>query len=141
MPLYRRIKSYQCLVHTGQVSTTAAGPPERPVLPLADECCAPLLRQPVTAGQAAILARILKALADPIRLQLVSVVAAHENGEACVCDLTEYLGLSQPTISYHLKLLVEAGIFKRDKRGVWSYYALQPAALDAVSALLASASA
>ena len=76
--------------------------------------------------QAADLARILKALADPTRLRLVSMVAAHEGGEACVCDLTEPLGLTQPTISHHLKILVDAGIFTRDKRGVWAYYALVP---------------
>lgn len=116
-----------------------ADAPERSRLPLADECCAPLLREPVTASQAASLARILKALADPIRLQIVSVVAAHQNSEACVCELTEHLGLSQPKISYHLKLLVDAGIFTRDKRGVWSYYTLQPAAFNAIAAVLAPA--
>ena len=122
-------------------TTTAAATTERPVLPLADECCAPLLREPITASQAADLARILKALADPIRLQIVSIVAAHENSEACVCELTEHLGLSQPNISYHLKLLVDAGIFTRGKRGVWMYYTLHPAALNAISAVLAPAKA
>jgi len=93
-----------------------------PVLPPADACCAPLLRQPITPAQAADLARLLKALADPTRLQLVSMVAASDGGEACVCDLTGPLGLTQPTISHHLKILVNAGIFTRDKRGVWSHY-------------------
>jgi ArsR family transcriptional regulator, arsenate/arsenite/antimonite-responsive transcriptional repressor len=106
------------------------------VLPLADECCTPLLRQPITAAQADRLARLLKALADPTRLRLVSMVAAHEGGEACVCDLTEPLGLTQPTISHHLKILVDAGIFTRDKRGVWAYYALVPSAMDALAAVL-----
>ena len=64
--------------------------------------CAPLLKEPITAAQAADLARLLKALADPTRLRLVSMVAAHEDGEACVCELTEPLGLTQPTISHHL---------------------------------------
>src|SRR6202167_3606046 len=108
----------------------------RQELPLAETCCAPLLRQPITASQAADLAHLLKALADPTRLRLVSMVAAHEGGEACVCDLTEPLGLTQPTISHHLKILVDAGIFTRDKRGVWAYYALRPAALDALAAIL-----
>jgi ArsR family transcriptional regulator len=107
---------------------------------LADECCTPLLREPLTANQAADLAFILKSLADPTRLRLVSMVAAHEGGEACVCDLTDPLGLTQPTISHHLKILVDAGIFTRDKRGKWAYYALVPGALDAVSALLSTAS-
>lgn len=103
---------------------------------MADACCAPLLREPITAGQAADLARLLKALADPVRLRLVSMVAAHEGGEACVCDLTEPLGLTQPTVSHHLKILVDAGIFSRDKRGVWAYYALRPGALRALADVL-----
>ena len=73
---------------------------------------------------------------DPTRLRLVSMVAAHPGGEAWVCNLTEPLGLTQPTISHHLKILVEAGIFAWDKRGVWAYYSLVPAALSALSATL-----
>ena len=115
-------------------TSTAAG--TRPALPLAGACCAPLLREPITASQAADLARLLKALADPARLRLVSIVAAHDGGEACVCDLTEPLGLTQPTISHHLKILAEAGIFTRDKRGVRAYYSLIPSALNALSAVL-----
>jgi ArsR family transcriptional regulator, arsenate/arsenite/antimonite-responsive transcriptional repressor len=120
------------------VSTSAATVQNRPALPLTGACCAPLLREPITASQAADLARLLKAVADPTRLRLVSMVAAHEGGEACVCDLTAPLGLTQPTISHHLKILVEAGIFTRDKRGVWAYYALVPAAMDALSAVLST---
>jgi ArsR family transcriptional regulator, arsenate/arsenite/antimonite-responsive transcriptional repressor len=116
--------------------TIAASTQDRRRVTLADECCPPLLRQPISAGQAADLARLLKAIADPTRLRLLSMVAAHEGGEACVCELTEPLGLTQPTISHHLKILVEAGIFTRDKRGVWAYYALVPSALDALSAVL-----
>jgi len=122
------------------MSTAAAGIEARPELPLlADECCRRLLHEPLTTSQAADLARILRALADPTRLRLVSMVAAHEGGEACVCDLTDPLGLTQPTISHHLKILVEAGIFTRDKRGKWAYYALVPGALDALSAVLSTA--
>jgi ArsR family transcriptional regulator, arsenate/arsenite/antimonite-responsive transcriptional repressor len=122
------------------VTTAAVDIEARPELPLlADECCSPLMREPLTTSQAADLARILKALADPTRLRLVSMVAAHEGGEACVCDLTDPLGLTQPTISHHLKILVEAGIFTRDKRGKWAYYALVPGALDALSAVLSTA--
>lgn len=113
---------------------TAVG--HAPPLPLTDACCTPLLREPITPGQAADLARTLKALADPARLRLVSMVAAHEGGEACVCDLTGPLGLTQPTVSHHLKVLVDAGIFTRDKRGVWAYYALVPATLNALAAVL-----
>ena len=121
--------------------STSASIQDRPGLPLADACCAPLLHEPITASQAADLARLLKALADPARLRLVSMIAAHEGCEACVCDLTEPLGLTQPTISHHLKILMEAGILTRDKRGVWAYYALVPPALSALSAVLQPAAA
>ncbi len=107
-----------------------------PIGTLRDACCAPLLREPLTADQAVDLARILKALAEPTRLRLVSMVAASEGREACVCDLTGPLGLTQPTISHHLKILVDAGIFSRDKRGVWAYYALVPSALQALAVIL-----
>jgi ArsR family transcriptional regulator, arsenate/arsenite/antimonite-responsive transcriptional repressor len=125
------------VTHTGLVATTEISIQARAGLPvLADECCSTLLRDPITASQAADLARILKALADPTRLRLVSMVAAHQGGEACVCDLTDPLGLTQPTISHHLKILLDAGILTRDKRGKWSYYALVPAALHALASVL-----
>lgn len=104
--------------------------------PEAVACCAPLVREPLSAEGAVALARTLKAVADPARLRLLSLVAAHEGGEACVCDLVEPLGLSQPTVSHHLKVLVEAGLLTRDKRGVWAYYALVPGALDALAGVL-----
>ena len=78
----------------------------------------------------------LKALADPVRLRLVSIVAASEGQEACVCDLIEPVGLSQPTVSHHLKVLTEAGFLSRSKRGTWAYYRLVPGSLDAVAAPL-----
>jgi len=121
------------------VSTAAVTIQTRPALPLAaSAACCPLLREPLSASQAADLAHILKALADPTRLRLVSMVAAHEGGEACVCDLTDPLGLTQPTISHHLKILMDAGIFTRQKRGKWAYYALVPAALEALSVVLST---
>jgi ArsR family transcriptional regulator len=79
----------------------------------------------------------LKAVADPVRLRLISLVAAHEDGEACVCDLTAPVGLSQPTVSHHLKILVDAGILTREQRGKWAYYRLVPDTLNAISALIA----
>jgi ArsR family transcriptional regulator len=137
--LAREIDSCQCPPHTGHVSTPAADIQNLPLLPATSACCTPpLLREPITASQAADLAHKLKALADPTRLRLVSMVAAREGGEACVCELTEPLGLTQPTISHHLKILVEAGIFTRDKRGVWAYYALVPSAMDALAAMLST---
>lgn len=96
-------------------------------------CCAPASREAIGADEAEKLARLLKAVADPARLRLVSLVAAHADLEACVCDLTEPLGLSQPTVSHHLKVLVDAGILSRDKRGTWAYYRLVPGALDALA--------
>ena len=84
------------------------------------------MREPLTAAAATELARVLKAIADPARLRLLSMIAAHEGGEACVCDLTEPLGLSQPTVSHHLKVLVDAGLLTRDKRGVWAHFTLVP---------------
>jgi len=110
-------------------------------LPIMDvACCAPLTREPLSASAAIDLARSLKAIADPARLRLLSMVAAHAGGEACVCDLTEPLGLSQPTVSHHLKILVDAGLLTRDKRGVWAYFTLVPGALDSLAAVLSSAS-
>jgi ArsR family transcriptional regulator len=112
-----------------------------PVLPvLADAavpCCGPLGEAPLSEEQAADLARRLKALADPARLRLLSMILASENGEACVCELTEPLGLSQGTVSHHLKVLLDVGVVSREKRGVWAYYSACPAALAAVTAVLA----
>ena len=101
-------------------------------------CCAPLTRGPLSAAAAMELARTLKAIADPARLRLLSMVAAHDGGEACVCDLTEPLGLSQPTVSHHLRVLVDAGLLTREKRGVWAYFTLVPGALDSLAAMLSS---
>jgi ArsR family transcriptional regulator len=108
-------------------------------LPIADPaCCAPLVTQPLTATEANHLARTLKAIADPARLRLLSMIAAHDGGEACVCDLTEPLGLTQPTVSHHLKVLVDAGLLARDKRGVWAYFTIIPTALDSLADMLST---
>ncbi len=82
------------------------------------------------------LAGVLKALAEPTRLRLVSLIAAHAGAEACVCDLTDTVGLSQPTVSHHLKILVDAGLLDREQRGKWAYYRLMPGALDALAGML-----
>ncbi len=109
-----------------------------PIASTTGACCAPLVRVPLSAEDATTLATILKAIADPARLRLLSLVAAHEGGEACVCDLVEPLGLSQPTVSHHLRVLVDAGLLTREKRGVWAYYTLVPDSLDALAAVLAT---
>jgi ArsR family transcriptional regulator len=99
-------------------------------------CCSPLSAGPLTAGQAEQIAPLLKALADPVRLRLMSLVASHEGGEACVCDLNDAFDLSQPTISHHLKVLHEAGLLDREKRGVWVYYRARADALASLGALI-----
>jgi ArsR family transcriptional regulator len=99
-------------------------------------CCAPLTAQPLSMEQAGQVAPLLKALADPVRLRLLSLVASHEGGEACICDLNEAFDLSQPTISHHMKVLHEAGLVDRDKRGVWVYYRVRPQALAGLAALI-----
>ncbi|KRE94361.1 ArsR family transcriptional regulator [Nocardioides sp. Soil774] len=97
------------------------------------------MREPLSADQAERLAPLLKALADPVRLRLVSIVAASEGGEACVCDLNDAFDLSQPTISHHLKVLHEAGLLDRTKRGVWVYYGVRREVLADVAALIGGA--
>ncbi|GAA1838481.1 ArsR/SmtB family transcription factor [Agromyces salentinus] len=99
-------------------------------------CCAPLEREPLGADEAVALANTMKALADPTRLRLLSIVAASADGEACVCDLIEPVGLSQPTVSHHLKILTNAGFLTRSKRGTWAYYRLVPGALGRVGDVL-----
>lgn len=102
-------------------------------------CCSPLMRQPLSTDQAEQVAPLLKALADPVRLRLLSLVASHSGGEACVCDLTDAFDLSQPTISHHLKVLHDSGLLDRSKRGVWVYYRVRSDALAGVAALLGGA--
>src|ERR1700734_539455 len=101
-------------------------------------CCSPLTSQPLTMEQAGQVAPLLKALADPVRLRLMSLVAAHDGGEACICDLNAAFDLSQPTISHHMKVLHEAGLVDRDKRGVWVYYRVRPQALASLGTLIGS---
>jgi ArsR family transcriptional regulator len=99
-------------------------------------CCSPLAQQPLTQDEAEQVAPLLKALADPVRLRLMSLVASHDGGEACVCDLTGAFELSQPTISHHLKVLHESGLLERDKRGVWVYYRARTDALRNLAVLI-----
>jgi ArsR family transcriptional regulator len=99
-------------------------------------CCSPLTRQPLSQRDADRIAPLLKALADPARLRLLSLVASHDGGEACVCDLNDAFDLSQPTISHHLKVLHEAGLLDRDKRGIWVYYRARTEAMAALGQLI-----
>jgi ArsR family transcriptional regulator len=104
----------------------------------ASVCCPPLSVQPLSQTQAEQIAPLLKALADPVRLRLMSLVASRPGSEACVCDLNEDFDLSQPTISHHLKVLHDAGLLDREKRGVWVYYHARTPALANLGALIGS---
>lgn len=108
-------------------------------LPLAtptQACCAPGSTEPMTRENAEDLAVLLKAVADPARLQLISLIRASANCEACVCDLTDAMGLSQPTISHHLRVLTAAGVLSREQRGTWAWFTLNPKRLKEISRLL-----
>ncbi|MGW5735924.1 MULTISPECIES: ArsR/SmtB family transcription factor [Streptomyces] len=100
-------------------------------------CCPALLAAPMDQDQAVQLAKVFKALGDPVRLRLLSMIASREGGEICVCELTPAFDLSQPTISHHLKLLKQAGLIDSERRGTWVYYRLLPATTDKLAAVLA----
>lgn len=102
---------------------------------VAEPCCAPIAQVRLSEQEAATLSALLKALADPIRLRLVSIIAT--SGEACACDLPELLGRSQPTISHHLSLLVKAGILDREQRGKWAWFTLNREQIESIKAALA----
>lgn len=107
-------------------------------LPLAGpECCPGGLSESLDRHSAEELARLLKAVADPARLQLLSIVRAGVDEEACVCDLTDTLGLAQPTVSHHLKVLVDAGLLTREKRGTWAWFRVVPGKLEEIAAVFA----
>ena len=100
-------------------------------------CCPQVLAAPLDEAQATQLANALRVLADPARLRLLSLIGANPNGEACVCDLTEPLGLSQPTVSHHLKVLRDSGLLEREQRGRWAYYRLLPEPIELLRSALA----
>ncbi|MET8144336.1 metalloregulator ArsR/SmtB family transcription factor [Sphaerisporangium sp. NPDC005288] len=112
-------------------------------MPAADSpakgCCAPLESVPLDPAHAVGMAKMFKALGDPIRLRLLSLIAAHPDGEVCVCDMTDLFDVAAPTISYHLKLLREAGLVDHERRGTWVYYRPIRERLHQLSALLAAA--
>src|SRR5690606_41316063 len=104
----------------------------------ANTCCVPRITSSRPAEDAERVARVFKALGDPTRVRLLSLIAAGAGGEACICDLTEPVGLSQGTVSHHMKLLTDAGLVTREQRGKWAYFALNDGALDAAADALRS---
>ncbi len=119
--------------------STQAEPYELPLVSVArpDICVqSALVGEPIDEAAAAALAQVFKALGDPVRLRLVSLIGARQGGEICVCDLTSAFDLTQPTISHHLKVLREAGLIDSQRRGTWVYYRLVPSALARMAALL-----
>jgi ArsR family transcriptional regulator len=109
-----------------------------PPLTVLETCCSPVTGRVLDQADAERLAAALKAIADPARLRLISMVAASESGEVCVCDFTGPIGLAQPTVSHHLKILLDAGVLAREQRGKWAYFRLVPDALDTLSRLIAA---
>lgn len=106
---------------------------ELPITPVGiAACCSPLTGGVLDEASAEQLARVFKALGDPTRVRLVSLIAAADGAEACICDLTDPVGLSQPTVSHHMKLLVEAGLVTREQRGKWAYYRVVGETFDAL---------
>src|SRR5690554_3501502 len=107
-----------------------------PLSQAASACCATLTGGALQVEDAEQLARVFKALGDPTRVRLLSLIAAQSEHEACICDLTEPVGLSQPTVSHHMKQLVDAGLVTREQRGRWAYFAVAPGARDLVQGAL-----
>src|SRR4051794_35592915 len=99
-------------------------------------CCTPVTGGVLDEATAEQLARVFKALSDPTRVRLVSLIAAADGGQACICDLTEPVGLSQPTVSHHMKILADAGLVSREQRGRWAYFRVVDEALAAVARAL-----
>jgi ArsR family transcriptional regulator, arsenate/arsenite/antimonite-responsive transcriptional repressor len=110
------------------------------LLPVTDlaggACCAPLACQPLSPDGAGELAPLFKAVADPVRLRLLSLIACHEGGESCVCDLLDAFDMTAPSVSYHLKILREAGLITSERRGTWVYYRIRPDVMARMSSVL-----
>lgn len=105
--------------------------------PRVEACCAPLTSQELSVADSELMAAMFKALGDPVRLRLFSKIASHPDGEACVCDIAD-VGVSQPTVSHHLKKLREAGLLVSERRGTWIYYRVTPSVLAAMSGMLST---
>lgn len=111
-------------------------PPTRKLTTVLDSCCGTPSGEALTEASAETLATALKALADPVRLRLVSIIATSPDGEVCACDLPAWLDRSQPTVSHHLSILVDAGVLTREQRGKWAWFRLRTERLAELSAVL-----
>lgn len=109
---------------------------EIPLVERLGACCAPLTEATISLEDAEVAARVFKALADPARVRLLSMIAAGDPSGTCVCDLNTAVDLSQPTVSHHLKVMLDAGLLDRERRGSWAYYRLRPGVLQAIAAIL-----
>ena len=118
-----------------------AGPGDACGEPGTPECCAPLACEPLSDAGAEDLAPLFKAVADPVRLRLLSLIACHDGGESCVCDLTDAFDVTGPAVSYHLRVLREAGLISCERRGTWLYYRINPRVMARMSAVLVPAPA
>lgn len=128
--LQQRIDVCQCVWQTAAMTTTTTV-----VAEAAGTCCTPA--EPAVSAQEVVrMAAVFKAMGDPTRVRLLSLIAAGEQGEACVCDLTDPVGLSQSTVSHHMRILTEAGLVEREQRGKWAYYSVVRPALDDAAAAL-----
>lgn len=128
------------LVNVWRKLSTMSTRTELPITPVGiAACCSPLTGGVLEEDPAQQLARVFKALGDPTRVRLVSLIAAADGAEACICDLTDPVGLSQPTVSHHMKLLMDAGLVEREQRGKWAYFSIVPGVLDSLARALGSA--
>jgi ArsR family transcriptional regulator, arsenate/arsenite/antimonite-responsive transcriptional repressor len=130
----RSIRRYSDGVNAPTVSRTKA--PSEPDCASDPLCCAPLSGAALDRADATRLAQVFKALADPARLQVISLIRAAPGGEVCVADLVRELGLAQPTVSHHLKVLVDAGLLTRERRGSWAWFAVADDRLDEIRTIL-----
>jgi ArsR family transcriptional regulator len=113
-----------------------SGPGDARCGPDGTDCCAPLACEPLSDVGAEDLVPLFKAVADPVRLRLLSLIACHEGGESCVCDLTDAFDVTGPAVSYHLRVLREAGLISSERRGTWVYYRVNPQVMARMSAVL-----
>ena len=133
------IDIHQCLVyppHMSEVTSRSTLTAELPLVDRFQACCTSLVDEAIAQEDAEVVASMFKALADPARVRLISMIAKTGAEGACVCDLNEALDLAQPTVSHHLKVLLDAGLVDRERRASWAYYRLRAGALEGVARIL-----